>query len=274
MSWQHYVDKQLMGTGLITKAVISGHDGTIWAKSSNIEPSREELAKMASSLPDYAPLQMSGVHLGGEKFIFLSGTDKVIRCKKNKQGMHCMKTLQAMLVAVYEEPVQSPQVAAVVEGLGDYLISQSYWVNADLLISLKHHWNFLAVGDMWYTSVWRWHGPYLCSILIKYGFLRKITIKREKVKNPWCFWNNTSYFKARLWMSRQCMYVCITSPERVLWYCHVKTLLYNKFFSKELLLLQLFCELTWLHSYISDGLLLMVLATLSEVASPYIFASI
>jgi len=126
MSWQHYVDKQLMGTGLITKAVISGHDGTIWAKSSNIEPSREELAKLSSSLPDYSPLQMSGVQLGGEKFIFLSGTDKVIRCKKQKQGMHCMKTLQAMLVAVYEEPVQSPQVAAVVEGLGDYLISQSY----------------------------------------------------------------------------------------------------------------------------------------------------
>jgi len=126
MSWQNYVDKQLMGTGLITKAVIAGHDGTIWAKSSNIEPTREELAKVASSIPDTSPLYMSGVHMGGEKFYFLSGTDKVIRCKKNKTGMHCMKTLQAVLVAVYEEPVQSPQVANIVEALGDYLISMSY----------------------------------------------------------------------------------------------------------------------------------------------------
>lgn len=42
-------------------------------------------------------------------------------------------------------------------------------------------------------------------------------------------------------------------------YCHVKTLLYNKSFSKDILLLQLFCELTC--TLISDGLLLMVLAT-------------
>jgi len=126
MSWQNYIDKQLMGEGLIAKAVIAGLDGTVWAKSNNIEPTREELLKLASSFPDQSALTMSGVHLGGEKFVFLSGTDKVIRCKKGKTGMHCMKTQQAVLIAVYEEPVQCPQVAIIVEALGDYLISMSY----------------------------------------------------------------------------------------------------------------------------------------------------
>jgi len=126
MSWQNYVDQQLMGSGLVTKAVIAGHDGTLWAKSNNIEPTREELVKLSSSFADQGNLAMSGVHIGGEKFFYLSGTDKVIRCKKGKSGVHSMKTLQTILVAVFEEPIQHPQVASVVESLGDYLISMSY----------------------------------------------------------------------------------------------------------------------------------------------------
>lgn len=39
MSWQNYVDQQLVGSGHIVKAVIAGHDGTLWAKSNNIEVS-------------------------------------------------------------------------------------------------------------------------------------------------------------------------------------------------------------------------------------------
>lgn len=37
-----------MGSGLVAKAVIAGHDGTLWAKSNNIEVSNgEELALFA-----------------------------------------------------------------------------------------------------------------------------------------------------------------------------------------------------------------------------------
>jgi len=126
MSWQNYVDKQLMGDGLVSKAVIAGLDGTVWAKSNNIEPTRDEILKLASSFPDQSGLTLAGVFMGGEKFVFLSGTEKVVRCKKGKTGMHVMKTQQAVLIAVYEEPVQCPQVATIVESLGDYLISMSY----------------------------------------------------------------------------------------------------------------------------------------------------
>lgn len=33
MSWQAYVDDQLMSTKMVTHAVICGHDGNIWAQS-------------------------------------------------------------------------------------------------------------------------------------------------------------------------------------------------------------------------------------------------
>lgn len=37
-----------MGSGVVAKAVIAGHDGTLWAKSNNIEVSNgEELALFA-----------------------------------------------------------------------------------------------------------------------------------------------------------------------------------------------------------------------------------
>jgi len=126
MSWQSYVDNQLMGTNLVQKAIIAGHDGTIWAKSNNVEPSTEELSKLSDCFNDQNPLTVSGLVIGGEKYVYLSGTDRIIRCKKGKSGLHAMKTQQAVLVAIFTEPVQHPQVATVVETLGDYLIGLQY----------------------------------------------------------------------------------------------------------------------------------------------------
>jgi len=126
MSWQSYVDNQLMGSGMVEKAIIAGHDGTIWAKSDNINPSTDELNKLSSSFSDQTALTMSGLVIGGEKFIYLSGSDRVVRCKKGKSGLHAMKTQQAVLVAVFTEPVQHPHVASIVESLGDYLIGLQY----------------------------------------------------------------------------------------------------------------------------------------------------
>jgi len=126
MSWQNYVDQQLMGSGLLNSAIIAGHDGTIWAKSDKVNPTPQELATLSNSFTDQSKLHQTGVVVSGEKYFYLSGTDRVIRCKKGKSGIHAMKTLQAVLVAMFEEPIQHPQVATVVETLGEYLISMSY----------------------------------------------------------------------------------------------------------------------------------------------------
>lgn len=39
MSWQDYVDKQLLASKCVTKAAIAGHDGNVWAKSENFDVS-------------------------------------------------------------------------------------------------------------------------------------------------------------------------------------------------------------------------------------------
>lgn len=40
MSWQDYVDKQLLASKCVTKAAIVGHDGHVWAKSDGFDVSK------------------------------------------------------------------------------------------------------------------------------------------------------------------------------------------------------------------------------------------
>lgn len=126
MSWQDYVDKQLMASRCVTKAAIAGHDGNVWAKSEGFEISKDEVAKIVAGFENVSLLTSGGVTIAGTRYIYLSGLDRIIRAKLGKVGVHIMKTQQAVVIALYEEPIQPQQAASVVEKLGDYLITCGY----------------------------------------------------------------------------------------------------------------------------------------------------
>lgn len=126
MSWQDYVDKQLMASRCVTKAAIAGHDGNVWAKSDNFEISKDEVAKIVAGFENESLLTSGGVTIAGSRYIYLSGSDRIIRAKLGKVGVHCMKTQQAVVISLYEEPIQPQQAASVVEKLGEYLITCGY----------------------------------------------------------------------------------------------------------------------------------------------------
>jgi len=126
MSWQDYVDNQLIASQCVSKAAIAGLDGGVWAKSDGFEVTKEELAKLVQGFEKQEILTSGGVTLAGQRYIYLSGTDRVIRAKSGKVGVHCMKTQQSVIVSTYEEPVQPQQAATIVEKLGDYLITCGY----------------------------------------------------------------------------------------------------------------------------------------------------
>lgn len=112
--------------------------------------SKDEIAKLVEGFDKQEILTSGGVTLAGQRYIYLSGTDRVIRAKLGKVGVHCMKTQQgkrlnqpdslsanvlnmslflcptAVIVSTYEEPVQPQQAASIVEKLGDYLITCGY----------------------------------------------------------------------------------------------------------------------------------------------------
>merc|ERR1711881_786747 len=123
MSWQEYVDVQLIGTKAVSKAVICGLDGNIWATSSGFNVTAPELKTMHDKFNDTAQLASSGVTIGGVKYMFLSKTDTVVRGKKaGLGGLHAVKCKQCYIVCVYLEEANqvAESAASVAEKLGDY----------------------------------------------------------------------------------------------------------------------------------------------------------
>merc|ERR1719402_59520 len=126
MSWQSYVDDRLLATKMVSQAAICGHDGNVWATSAGFGVTAPELKHIATNFGNMSVMPMSGITVGGTKYMFLSANDKVMRGKKGTSGVHIMKTVQAIIVSVYKEPVVAEQCATVTEKLGEYLVGVGY----------------------------------------------------------------------------------------------------------------------------------------------------
>ncbi|KAF7377457.1 Profilin [Mycena sanguinolenta] len=126
MSWQAYVDTNLVGSGKVTKAAILGKQGGVWAASAGYTLSPEEQKAIVDAFGNLANVQAHGVRLAGVKFFTQKADDRTIHGKKAADGCIIVPTVQAILVAEYAGPTQAPEVVPVVEGLADYLINLKY----------------------------------------------------------------------------------------------------------------------------------------------------
>ncbi|WFD24665.1 profilin, required for normal timing of actin polymerization in response to thermal stress [Malassezia equina] len=115
MSWQGYVDTNLVGTGKVTTAAIIGLKGGVWATSPGFNVSAEEQQAIIKGLDDPAPLQASGVYVNGKKYLTLQANPRSIYGKA-----------AAVLIGAYASPLLPGDANKVVEGLADYLISVGY----------------------------------------------------------------------------------------------------------------------------------------------------
>ncbi|TKY85389.1 hypothetical protein EX895_005551 [Sporisorium graminicola] len=126
MSWQGYVDTNLVGTGKISQAAIIGLKGGVWATSADFNVSPEEQKAIIAGFDDPSSLQAGGVRANGKKFFTLGVTPKTIYGKQGGDGLVAVKTNQAVLVCVYVAPIVPGEANKVAEGLGDYLVSVGY----------------------------------------------------------------------------------------------------------------------------------------------------
>ncbi|XP_075517606.1 profilin-3-like [Primulina tabacum] len=127
MSWQSYIDDHLMadidGCHLVAAAIV-GHDGTVWAQSTNFPQLKpEEIIGITTDFETPGTLAPTGLHLGGTKYMVIQGEPgAVIRGKKGAGGVTVKKTGQALIIGIYDEPMTPGQCNMVVEKIGDYLI--------------------------------------------------------------------------------------------------------------------------------------------------------
>ncbi|KAH9067882.1 profilin [Lactarius vividus] len=126
MSWQTYVDTNLVGSGKVSRAAILGQQGGVWATSAGYTLSPQEQKDILAAFTNSDHVQTNGLKLVGQKFFTLQANNRSVYLKKSADGAVLVKTKQAVLVAEYLAPIQAPETTKIVEGLADYLISVGY----------------------------------------------------------------------------------------------------------------------------------------------------
>ncbi|KAI1307875.1 profilin, required for normal timing of actin polymerization in response to thermal stress [Mortierella claussenii] len=127
MSWQAYVDNNLVATGKVSKGAIYGHDGSLWASSPGFNVGGAEVQKLVAAFADESDIAANGLYLEGTKFIFLrKPRDEVIYARHGASGVVCVKTKQTIIVGYYDESIQAGDCNTVVENLAQYLVNSDY----------------------------------------------------------------------------------------------------------------------------------------------------
>ncbi|KAG7088215.1 hypothetical protein E1B28_012232 [Marasmius oreades] len=126
MSWQEYVDTNLVGSGKVSRAAIIGLAGSVWACTPGFTLSAEEQRAIVNGFSQPDAVQTSGLRLAGQKYFTISANSQSIYLKQKADGAVLVKTKQAVLVAEYKAPIQAGEATPVVEQLGDYLRGVNY----------------------------------------------------------------------------------------------------------------------------------------------------
>jgi len=126
MSWQTYVDKNLVGSGFVTKGAIFGLDGAKWAASPAFLPTTDEARKAIAAFKSPDAIRASGLYIATVKYFALRCDERSIYGKQGSGGVVLVKTTKTVLIAVYDDKIQPGQCANVVEKLADYLIESGF----------------------------------------------------------------------------------------------------------------------------------------------------
>ncbi|KAF9352881.1 profilin, required for normal timing of actin polymerization in response to thermal stress [Mortierella sp. NVP85] len=127
MSWQEYVDKQLIGTGKVVKAGIYGHDGSPWAISKDFKVTVAEVGVLNAAFDNISNIAANGIFIEGEKYLFVRQADvNIIYGRKGTDPIIAVKTGQTIIIGVGDEQRVAGDLNGVVEGLATYLIGCGY----------------------------------------------------------------------------------------------------------------------------------------------------
>jgi len=130
MSWQTYVDSNLVGTGEVSQAAILGlaGGGSVWAKSSDLNITNDETRAIVAGFAasDKSSFQTNGLRVGGVKYMVTQAEDDHVFGRKGGSGVVIYQSKQALLVGVYPEGKQAGNVSKVVGDLADYMKSTGY----------------------------------------------------------------------------------------------------------------------------------------------------
>ena len=96
MSWQAYVDSNLLASGQVTAAGIYDLQGNPWAYSAGFAAQIAEVAAVSGHMHtgDPSGLAGTGVVVAGVKYMFVRGTGDEVYGKKGNEGVVFVKCEQ------------------------------------------------------------------------------------------------------------------------------------------------------------------------------------
>jgi len=122
MSWQAYIDTQLISSGNVDEAGIFSKNGVdMWASSPNFKISTAEMEVIVNSFDNADSIHATGFKINNEKYTVVRSDDQVLMGRKGKEGVVVVKTKQALILGHHPDTIATQQCAQTVEGLGDYL---------------------------------------------------------------------------------------------------------------------------------------------------------
>uniref|UniRef100_A0A6U9CQC2 Profilin n=1 Tax=Emiliania huxleyi TaxID=2903 RepID=A0A6U9CQC2_EMIHU len=122
MSWQTYVDTNLVGTGMVTSAGIYDLQGNPWAYSAGFAAQVAEVAAVSGHFAAPSGLAATGATVAGVKYMFVRGEENAeIYVKKGAEGVVFYRCNTCIIVGYHNDKIQPGQCSTTVAKLGDFL---------------------------------------------------------------------------------------------------------------------------------------------------------
>ena len=126
MSWQAYVDDNLVKSGMVSAAGIYDLQGNPWAYSAGFAAQVAEVAAVSAHFAAPAGLAATGATVAGIKYMFVRGEENAeIYVKKGAEGVYFFRCNTCIIVGHHNDKIQPGQCSATVAKLGDFLKEQN-----------------------------------------------------------------------------------------------------------------------------------------------------
>ncbi|XP_047971905.1 profilin-like [Salvia hispanica] len=128
MTWQIYLGDLMIESGgsKMTSAAIFNHEGVIRAKSANFPKFKvKEIVEIVEAFESPRKLVRKDLRIGGTRYeVTQVEEEHVINGKKGTGGIVVKKTITALLVGIYNEPMTGTACNGIVKTVGACLIAQ------------------------------------------------------------------------------------------------------------------------------------------------------
>lgn len=126
MSWQAYVDTNLVGSGLVSEAAIADRSGrSIWARSSGFQWTPDEVSTVAAKFTNDDSRFLPFL-IGGLKYDVVRADYEVFYARCGQVGFVVVPTTNGLVIATYEQGLVPGYCLRQVLELADYLKGVGY----------------------------------------------------------------------------------------------------------------------------------------------------